>query len=134
MRLCLARILIVCYDGHMTNWKLLSAAVAAAVFLAGLLIGQVVVTPPAPTDADTGTGADWVMLSQEVSGDGGAEGEVHAALFLYNRDSGKVYRVYTDCADQGGDGCVVPLPVVDEGVHRTVVPRPQSANGGVRVR
>ena len=118
----------------MKNWKLFSAAVVGGVILAGLLIGQVVVTPPAPTDAGTGTGADWVMLSQEVSGNGGTEGDVRAALFLYNRDSGKVYRVYTDCADQGSDGCVVPLPVVDEGVHRTVVPRPQSDIGGVRVR
>lgn len=74
------------------------------------------------------------MISEEVAGDGGDEGLVHGALFLYNQRSGKVYRVYTDCADQGSDGCVVPLPVVDEGVHRTVVPRPQSGNGGVRVR
>ena len=118
----------------MKNWKLFSAAVVGGVILAGLLIGQVVVTPPAPTDADTGTVPDWVMLSQEVAGTGGAEGQVRAALFLYNQESGKVYRVYTECGDQHTDGCVVPLPVVDEGVHRTVVPRPQSDNGGVRVR
>ena len=118
----------------MTNWKLFSAAVAVGVFLAGLLIGQVVVTPPAPTTANTETSADWVMLSQEVAGCGGTEGQVHASLFLYNQRSGKVYRVYTDCGEQNADGCAVPLPVLDEGVHATVVPRPQSDDGGVRAR
>lgn len=118
----------------MTNWKLFSAAVAGGVFLAGLLIGQVVVTPPAPSVADSATAADWVMLSQEVAGSGGTEGQVHASLFLYNQRSGKVYRVYTDCGDQRTDGCVVPLPVIDEGLHSTVVPRPQSDDGGLRAR
>lgn len=118
----------------MTNWKLFSVAVAGGVFLAGLLIGQVVVTPPAPSAANSATVADWVMVSQEVAGSGGTEGQVHAALFLYNQRSGKVYRVYTDCGDQGADGCAVPLPVLDEGIHSTVVPRPQSDDGGLRAK
>lgn len=62
-----------------------------------------------------------------------ADGVLSGALFLYNKRTGKVYRVYTDCGASEADGCLVPLPVVDEGVNPTVVPRPQVGNGGSRL-
>lgn len=65
-----------------------------------------------------------------TSADGGG---LLGALFLYNKRTGKVYRVYTDCGASEADGCLVPLPVIDEGVNPNVVPRPQVRNGGSRL-
>ena len=71
----------------------------------------------------TGSGA-------ATSADGGG---LVGVMFLYNKRTGKVYKVYTDCGASRADGCVVPLPVVDEGVNPNVVPRPQARNGGSRL-
>lgn len=122
----------------MTNRNLLLSFVLAGVAVSGIVLGQSMEdTDSDGTDSDTG---EWEMFSGNVvalEGTGGdsvgtdptsAEGPV----FIYNTQTGKVYRIFTGCGDLGINGCIEALPVVMEGQFTTVVPQPQSGGGQIR--
>ena len=122
----------------MTNRNLLLSFLLAGVAVSSIVLGQSMEdTDSDGTDSDTG---EWEMFSGNVvalEGTGGgsvatdptsAEGPV----FIYNTETGKVYRIFTGCGDLGINGCIEALPVVMEGQFTTVVPQPQSGGGQIR--
>ncbi len=83
-----------------------------------------------------GGSADWDMISERVAGTGGSAGggqsfssgltgsPVVGNVYLFNRRTGKVYRVFHDCGDDGANGCITPLSVVNENVYAQDTPTP----------
>ena len=126
----------------MTNRNLLLSFVLAGVALSGIVLGQSMEDSDS-ADSDTG---EWEMFSGNVvalaaTGGGSAGTETTAdeaptsaegPLFIYNTETGKVYRIFTGCGDLGINGCIEALPVVMEGQFTTVVPQPQSGGGQIR--
>ena len=126
----------------MTNRNLLLSFVLAGVALSGIVLGQSMEDTDS-ADSDTG---EWEMfrgniVALEATG-GGSVGSGTTAdtgatfaegpLFIYNTETGKVYRIFTGCDDLGTNGCIEALPVVMEGQFTTVVPQPQSGGGQIR--
>ena len=123
----------------MTNRNLLLAIVLLGVAVSGMVLGQSMEEAEA-TDTDTG---EWVMFSGNVvalEGSGSsattesqsADRSAEGPLFIYNNQTGKVYRIFTGCGELGINGCIEALPVVMEGQFTTVVPQPQSGGGQIR--
>ena len=128
----------------MTNRNLLLSFVLAGVALSGIVLGQSIEDSDS-SEADSDSG-EWEMFSGNVvalaaTGGGSAGTETTAdeaptsaegPLFIYNTETGKVYRIFTGCGDLGINGCIEALPVVMEGQFTTVVPQPQSGGGQIR--
>ena len=126
----------------MTNRNLLLSFVLAGVAVSGIVLGQSMEDTDS-ADSDTG---EWEMFSGNVvalaATGGGSAGSGTTAdtnptsaegpLFIYNTQTGKVYRIFTGCGDLGINGCIEALPVVMEGQFTTVVPQPQSGGGQIR--
>lgn len=126
----------------MTNRNLLLSFVLAGVAVSGVVLGQSMEDTDS-ADSDTG---EWEMFSGNVvaleATGGGSVGSgatadtgatsVEGPLFIYNTETGKVYRIFTGCGDLGINGCIEALPVVMEGQFTTVVPQPQSGGGQIR--
>lgn len=126
----------------MTNRNLLLSFVLAGVAVSGIVLGQSMEDTDS-SDSDTG---EWEMFSGNVvaleataGGSAGTETtadagptSVEGPLFVYNTQTGKVYRIFTGCGDLGINGCIEALPVVMEGQFTTVVPQPQSGGGQIR--
>ena len=126
----------------MTNRNLLLSFVLAGVAVSGVVLGQSMEDSDS-ADSDTG---EWEMFSGNVvaleATGGGSAGSgttadagptsVDGPLFIYNTQTGKVYRIFTGCGDLGINGCIEALPVVMEGQFTTVVPQPQSGGGQIR--
>lgn len=126
----------------MTNRNLLLSFVLAGVAVSGIVLGQSMEDTDS-ADSDTG---EWEMFSGNVvaleATGGGSAGtgttadadptSVEGPLFIYNTETGKVYRIFTGCGDLGINGCIEALPVVMEGQFTTVVPQPQSGGGQIR--
>ena len=126
----------------MSNRNLLLSFVLAGVAVSGIVLGQSMEDTD-PADSDTG---EWEMFSGnvvalEATGGGlagiGTTGDAaptsaEGPLFIYNTQTGKVYRIFTGCGDLGINGCIEALPVVMEGQFTTVVPQPQSGGGQIR--
>ncbi len=123
----------------MTNRNLLLAVVLLGAAVSGIVLAQAV-----GESADAG---QWEMFSQNVAGTGGSGGSsaelgvasagspgipVEGALFLYSKQTGKVYRIFTGCGDLGQNGCIEALPIVMEGQFSTVVPQPQTDRVQIR--
>ena len=114
-----------------------------AIVLGAVVASFVFAQSATETEAETSTEHEWEMFSQHVAGFGGtagggqslaagsAGGPVVGAMFLYNKRSGKVYSVFTDCGTDGPDGCVVAIPALD-GTARSNTPTPQTGYSGVR--
>ena len=122
----------------MTNRNLLLSFVLAGVAVSGIVLGQSMEdTDSDGTDSDTG---EWEMFSGNIvalerTGGGSADTDPTSAegpVFIYNTQTGKVYRIFTGCGDLGINGCIEALPVVMEGQFTTVVPQPQSGGGQIR--
>lgn len=122
----------------MTNRNLLLSFVLAGVAVSGIVLGQSMEdTDSSGSDSDTG---EWEMFSGNVVAlEGTAGGSVdtdqtsaEGPVFIYNTQTGKVYRIFTGCGDLGINGCIEALPVVMEGQFTTVVPQPQSGGGQIR--
>lgn len=93
-------------------------AIVLAALLAGLLLGQ---------EGETGSQGqelEWAMFGQRVAAaeiegsddQQSAQPPVFAegTSFLYNRRTGKVFRVFLGCGEVlGRNGCLEELPVVD---------------------
>lgn len=126
----------------MTNRNLLLSFVLAGVAVSGIVLGQSMEDTDS-ADSDTG---EWEMFSGNVvaleATGGGSAGtgtmadeaptSAEGPLFIYNTQTGKVYRIFTGCGDLGINGCIEALPVVMEGQFTTVVPQPQSGGGQIR--
>ena len=126
----------------MTNRNLLLSFVLAGVAVSGIVLGQSM-EDTYSADSDTG---EWEMFSGNVvaleATGGGSAGtgttadaaptSAEGPLFIYNTETGKVYRIFTGCGDLGINGCIEALPVVMEGQFTTVVPQPQSGGGQIR--
>lgn len=104
---------------------LLLTVAALGIATVGLLLGQ--------TTSGSQGSPEWKMFSQRVAGFGGGGagygafpgGPVTADVFLYNQRTGKAYRFFSNCAEQGANGCFAVLPVL-EGGYTAVTPQPQS--------
>ena len=108
----------------MANRNLLIAIVALGGTLPGLLLAQT-------SDDASDQNHDWEMFSQNVaaaqsSTASGSEYRVTGSIFLYNKKTGKVFRVFEGCGELGQNGCVEAIPVLAEGHLGTLVPAPQA--------
>ena len=123
----------------MTNRNLLLAIVLLGAAVSGMVLGQSMDEAEA-TDTDTG---EWVMFTGNVvalegsgsfstTGSESADRFAEGPVYLYNNQTGKVYRIFTGCGELGKNGCIEALPVVMEGQFTTVVPQPQSGGGQIR--
>lgn len=105
---------------------------AIAIALGGLIVTGVLIAQSTSETADTETEYEWDMISQNVAGTGGSSagqgseasaGEpVHGNVFLFNKRTGKVYRFWAGCENDGPNGCLEPLPTVTLSATYTVVP------------
>ncbi len=96
--------------------NLRTAMVVVGALIAGLLIGS----EEAETDQDEGS--EWAMFSQQGVGVPAAEGVqqldsgprfYEATSFLYNRRTGRVFRIFTGCGpDLGVNGCMEEIFIV----------------------
>lgn len=126
-----------CYHERMTNRTLYSALALVAIAVVGVLLGQTDSEPASPSPPPLGAD-EWQMISQMVSGSlvqgsagpAGSADPAYGDMFLFNRRTGKVYRFFDTCGAGYENGCLVPVPIIDEGAYQTVVPRPQAGNGG----
>ena len=110
---------------------------AIAIALGGLIVTGVLIAQSTTDTTDTETEYEWDMISQNVAGTGGSSagqasesstGEpVHGNVFLFNKRTGKVYRFWAGCENDGPNGCLEPLPTVTLSATYTVVP---TASGG----
>ncbi len=128
----------------MTNRNLLLAIAVLGVAVTGLLVGQ------SSEDSDSDDSNQWEMFSQNVAGTGESGGSsdssdvpipsaaspgiVEGNVFIYNKQTGKVYRVFTGCGDLGTNGCIEAMPIVQEGQYTRVVPLPQSNGTSSQIR
>ena len=107
-----------------------------AIALCGLIVTGVLIAQSTTETTDSETEYEWDMISQNVSGTGGSSagqasessaGEpVHGNVFLFNKKTGKVYRFWAGCEDDGPNGCLEPLPTVTLSATYTVVPTSSS--------
>ena len=112
---------------------------AIAIALGGLIVTGVLIAQSNTNtnSTDTETEYEWDMISQHVAGTGGsgagqasessAGAPVHGNVFLFNKRTGKVYRFWAGCQDDGPNGCLEPLPTVTLSATYTVVP---TSSGG----
>ncbi len=100
---------------------LLFTVAALGIATVGLLLGQ--------TTSGSQGSPEWKMFSQRVAGfDGGGlypGGSGVGDVFLYNQRTGKAYRFFSNCGEQGANGCFAVLSVL-EGGYPIVTPQPQA--------
>ena len=115
----------------MTNRIILFTALVCGVVATGFLLAQ--------TPADPQGAGNWEMFSQRVAGTGGTGSggfggltgsPVYGTVYLYNRRTGKVFRIFENCGESQPNGCMVPLPTLHD-TPGIALPRPQSRGYGL---
>ena len=93
---------------------------AAAV--AGLVGAWLVAGPGHSVEAqETTTSVEWELVTSDVAGYGAggqsisSAGAAYGRVFLYNKATGKTYRFWPACSDDGfPNGCFASLPMIDD--------------------
>ena len=134
----------------MTSRKLILLTVA--LLLAGWLAGggNVIVAAQVHADQEQSSAGPWRMFGGNVAGTGGSGGgggsnnipgspgstgwAVERSAWMYNTETGKTYRVFDDCGDDGVNGCLLALPVLGANGLSEDLPGPQGLDGNVMAR
>ena len=83
----------------------------AGCLLVGWLVGGIFPPCMHPVAAQAPPG-EWQLTSSQNA----------SFAWLHNTKTGKVYRVFNGCGEAAPDGCLDPLPVVNEASSRQYMP------------